>query len=523
MRKIYNKLLSVGRAVVTRGNSLFARVKSVKYIEWVLLLVILTGAFGVRLYKIGNPLADWHSWRQSDTASVSRIYIDEGIDVLTPRYYDISAIQTGLFNPNGYRFVEFPIFNIFHALLASNFPLSFYANSFEVWGRLLAIICALVTTICLFLLGKQLFGKWGGLLTAGFYAFLPFNIYFTRVILPEPMTAMFAVISLYTFLRFTQTDRNHWLWISAIAFAFAMLLKPYIAFFGVPIGYLALCKFGHKNIFKNKQLIIAFLLVIVPFALWRSWLQQHPEGIPFYKWAFNGDEIRFRPAFWNWIFGERVGRLILGVWGLVPFVFGLIVPLDTNDKRFSGSKQMASLRWFIHMCLLGAFVYLSLVATANVRHDYYQAIIVPFICLALAHGSLVLWNSPYFHKWLSRSLLVFSIGVMLIVSALQVREYYKINHPEIIEAGKAIDGLIAKDALVIAPYNGDAAFLYQTKRRGWPFVELPIPELIEKGASYWVSVNYGDPQTLEVMEKYTIMERTPQYVIVDLTKPKTSL
>jgi len=42
-----------------------------KYFEYLLLSIILILGFTVRLYKIGNPIADWHSWRQADTASVT--------------------------------------------------------------------------------------------------------------------------------------------------------------------------------------------------------------------------------------------------------------------------------------------------------------------------------------------------------------------------------------------------------------------------------------------------------------------
>ncbi len=514
MKKAIRLIMSITSNLYLLTNNLVARVKTVKYIEYVFLLVILVAAFGVRLYKIDNPLADWHSWRQADTAAVSRIYMEEGINILTPRYYDISSIQTGLYNPSGYRFVEFPIFNVIHAVLAKQFPLSHFVHSFEVWGRLVAIACALITTLYLFLLGQRLLGKWGGLITAAFYSFLPYNIYFTRVILPEPMTIMFAVIALYYFVRFTDEDKKYWLWISAISFALAMLLKPYIAFFGIPMAYLAISRYGFKKAITNKALLFAVAIIIVPFFLWRLNLQQHPEGIPFYKWAFNGDDIRFKPAFWNWIFGERLGRLILGVWGLVPFVFGVLAPLEVRNHRRN------ALRWFIHMCLLGAFIYVSLVATANVRHDYYQAITIPFICLALAHGCIVMWNSKEFGKVLLRSVLFFCLGIGLIVSALQAREYYKVNHPEIMEAGAALDSVAPHDALVIAPYNGDAAFLYQTKRRGWPYVELPIPELIDRGATYWVSVNFADPQTQQVMKEYTVVQQTPSFVIIDLTKKR---
>jgi hypothetical protein len=86
-----------------------------------LLLVIAVGVF-VRLYKVDNPIADWHSFRQADTASVGRVYVDEGIDVFVPRYHDVSTTQSGLSNMQGYRFVEFPLFSVLHVLLHKFFP-----------------------------------------------------------------------------------------------------------------------------------------------------------------------------------------------------------------------------------------------------------------------------------------------------------------------------------------------------------------------------------------------------------------
>jgi hypothetical protein len=108
--------------------------------------------------------------------------------------------------------------------------------------------------------------------------------------------------------------------------------------------------------------------------------------------------------------------------------------------------------------------------------------------------------------------------VGLITGALQVNEFYKVNHPEIIVAGNAVDELFPKESLVIAPYNADTAFLYQTKRWGWPYIDRSIDELIEKGADYYVSVNY-DAKTNELIGKYKMVEKTDIFVVLDLSKP----
>lgn len=286
--------------------------------------------------------------------------------------------------------------------------------------------------------------------------------------------------------------------------AAAILIKPFVVFYSIPIAYLAIRKYGLNKIIRNKVLLLTSVMSIAPFLLWRYWMGQYPEGIPLYKWVFNGDGIRFKPSFWRWIFGERLGHLILGGWGLIPFSFGLI-------------KKQKDL-FFNQFFLLGMFLYVSIFATANVRHDYYQVMIIPAVALVLAQGSLTMWFSDHYSKRLTQGLLFFSLFIMFLTSALQVREFYKINHPEIVAAGSAVDKLVPEDALVIAPYNGDTAFLYQTKRWGWPFIDRTLGELIDKGASYFVSVNLSDMRTIEIEKNYKVIEKTDSYVIVNLTK-----
>jgi len=480
---------------------MFSRLLKIKNSEYIILSIILVLAFGVRLYKINNPLGDWHSWRQADTASVTRSYVEDGIQLLFPRYHDISSIQTGIFNPNGYRLVEFPIYNAIHALLVKNIPLF----SLEVWGRLISIFSSLISAFLIFLIGKRFLGATGGLLASFFFAFLPFNVYFSRVILPEPMAVTFALFSIWLFVRFIDSGRYIHLYLSAVFFALGMLIKPFTAFYGVPIIYLALKKYNSKDIFRNIRILLALDLALVPFFLWRIWINGYPAGIPHFEWAFNGDRIRFRPAFWRWIFGERLGRLILGIWGLIPFSVGF---LQTGKNLFN------------HFFLLGMFFYVVIFATASVRHDYYQILIIPAISLTLAQGANFLWNNKEFNQILSRSLLVFSTILMIGIGGYQVKEYYKINHPEIIAAGEAVDRIAPKDALVIAPYTGDTAFLYQTKRWGWPVIETSLEETIKLGASFYVSVNFGDPDTKYAMENYKVVEESEKYVVVDLRERK---
>ena len=485
-------------------NKLMRIFRSQKF-EFFLLSLVLLGGFAVRLYKIDNPIADWHSWRQADTASVSKTYLEKGVNFLYPRYHDISSIQTGIFNPEGYRFVEFPVYNAINAVLAGTFD----NFSIEVWARLITISSALVTGLFLYLIGKKYLGSWGGILSAFFYLFIPYNIYFTRVILPDPFGAMCAVIGLYGFTKFIDTEKYFYLYLSGIVMALALLIKPFYGFYLVPLIYLTDQKFGLKKILINNKLLTKFvayaLVMLVPLLLWRYWEGRHPEGIPFFKWAFNGDEIRFRPAFWRWIFEERLERLILGGWGLILFIFGVLRPKEKN----------LFIKYFIFAMLL----YVTIVATANVRHDYYQIVTMPAIALVLASGTVYLWQNNIFNRIMTRILVIFSIPMMIMTGWLLIRDNYNVNHPEIVEAGREVDRITPKDALVIAPYDGDTAFLYQTGRWGWPAIDNSIDNIISEGASYYVSVKLGDKDTKMIEARFKTVEKTDKFIIINLREP----
>ena len=109
-------------------------------IDLCLLSFILIIALGFRLYKINTPLADLHSWRQADTAAVSRNFSKNGINLLKPQYDDLSSNQTGRENPEGLRFVEFPIYN---AIISISHNL-FSGLPVEVHGRIVTAVFSLL-------------------------------------------------------------------------------------------------------------------------------------------------------------------------------------------------------------------------------------------------------------------------------------------------------------------------------------------------------------------------------------------
>lgn len=485
-----------------------------KKIQLFILLIILFGAFIVRLYRFNNPIADWHAWRQADTSSVSRNFVKYGFDILHPRFDDISNIPSGKDNPQGYRFVEFPVYNILQAGL---YQISGKFTLVE-WGRIVTIISSLLSLVFIYLLVKKYADNTAALFAAAFYAFLPFNIYYGRSILPDPSMAMASLGGIYFFDKWMDTGiakkPMNWLWffISLIFTASALLLKPYAIFFTLPIIYLTFYKFGF-NFYKKWQLYVYLLISITPLILWRIWMTKYPEGIPASDWLFNGGNIRFTGAFFYWLFAERMGKIILGYWGLMILGFGIIA---------AAKKKLVQKNLFFVSFLVSSLLYLVVIARGNVQHDYYQILIIPSLSIFLGLGSSLLLNLPkeYFHKNIGVFVLTLSIILSISFSWYYVRDYFNINNPSIIAAGQAVDKLTPKNAKVIAILHGsegDTTFLYQTNRQGWASFENSLPELIEKGADYLIFAN-PTKEDQNYARDYKLVASTKDYIIFDLRR-----
>lgn len=486
-----------------------------------LLAGIIILGFITRLYRFDNPIADWHSWRQADTSAVSRNFATSGFDILHPRFDDLSNVPTsGKYdNPNGYRFVEFPIYNIFQAGLYKIFDYF----TLEEWGRLVTIFSSLLSILFIYLIVKKYADDTVALAASFFYAFTPFNIYFGRVILPEPLMVTAILGGIYFFdlwidenKKSTTVFKKNVLFLVVSVFTmFAFLLKPFAIFFTLPMFAIAFNAYGFSLI-KKWQLWIFLIISILPLVFWRVWMLSYPEGIPQSAWLFNGGGIRFTAAFFRWIFAERIGGLILGFWGIPLFVLGILLN-SKAEKLFAFRKGQALLFWSF---LISSLTYLIVVARGNVQHDYYQILIIPSIVIFVGMGAKFLLNPPkeYINKNLGIVVLLVCIFFGLAFRWYVVRDFFNINNPSIIAAGSAVDRLTPKDALVIANYEGDTSFLYQTKRKGWASYEKDLPEMInELGADYLVIAN-PTPSDANFEKDYQILEKTPQYVIFDLHK-----
>ncbi len=466
----------------------------------VIIILLITGLI-VRLYKINSPIADWHSFRQADTSSVTRNFVKNGINILDPRYHDLSNVQSGKDNPQGYRLVEVPLYNATAALIYRLLTL-ITPISIEVTQRLLAISLSLASALIVyFITFKITRDTESSILSMGSFLFLPYNIYYSRTILPEPTAVFFMLLA--TLLLLKQKFVS-----ASIPLAIAVLIKPYTALLVFPLS-VYMCFYKSYLTQRWSYIKIAFfgILTILPFALWRLWILRHPEGIPVSDWLFNGGNMRFHPAWFRWLFDERLAKLILGSFGLIPLFLGYAYKKNISQK-------------VAILLSLGIIIYFSVIARGNIQHDYYQVLTIPYIAIITGIGL------NYIHHFIFSSKIIGFISVIVIAtaaigsSAYVVKEYYKINNPVIIDAGKYVDATLPQNAVIIAPYTGDTAFLYQTNRSGWPtevYNVNHVRQIVAPRPLYLVSVNF-DTYTNMMISKYPTIYRNDKFIILNLNQ-----
>ncbi|HUQ85024.1 MAG TPA: glycosyltransferase family 39 protein [Candidatus Limnocylindrales bacterium] len=472
-----------------------------KFLIVLTLLAIFIGSFVVRLYKFNNPVADWHSWRQADTAAVTRNFIKEGYTPFYPKFDALNSLnERQLPNPKRYFFAEFPIYNslVYFAYTAfGNFTI-------EQWGRLVSILVSSLTTVVLYFLAKEYSSKRIGLLSAFVFGFLPYNIYYGRVIMPDPLHIFASVLTLLLVTHWVKTEKILIAILAGVVFAITILTKPYGLVLILPISYLILRKW--KFIFyKQYSIYVAAAIALIPFLLWRNHIAQYPEGMFGTTWLFNQGNIRFKGAFFRYLIYDRMNRLIFATGGFVLFWLGII----------KGNSEKEG--FFYYLWLISIFVFFTIIAKGNVTHDYYQMPLVTIGSIFIAKGIdyLIFTKAKFYQRVINTGVAASLVLFMLAFGWFEVRGYFNINNPAMVEAGQAVDKLLPKDAKVIAPLDFDSAFLYQTNRYGFTYGGDKIPQFISEGATHLVSVNY-DETTNMWMKKCKVVKKTANYVIIDL-------
>lgn len=448
----------------------------------VLLGTILFIAVAFRSYKINSPLIEFHSWRQADTAAVARNYARDGINLLLPKYDDISPMQTGVDNPSGYRMVEFPLYNAVIAIFYRIAPFL----SITIWGRIISMLTALVTIVCLYKIARDEMNQFAAVVAAGMFAILPFFVFYTRAILPENMATMFVMLAAIAIYK---KHSGVQIALSLLFFGLAVLIKPTAIFYGLVLFYLLVRNLPF-NVASIGVRVLSIALSLVPLVLWRMYIQNYPEGIPASAWLIGNvstggamQTIFFRPAFFRWIFYERLNILILGSFNLVLFISGLLARTKTLLP---------------YAFLLSSAAYVFTFQGGNVQHEYYQILVLPTIALfgGLGAAHLVKMAHDWKYQIVAYGIIVCAMVASWFISWDKVHHYYY-SLSDIPQFAKIVQTFTKPNDRIVVDTAGDTTALYAFDRKGSPGIYGGVAQMKEKGYDYVFTYNHQTADSLQ--------------------------
>jgi 4-amino-4-deoxy-L-arabinose transferase-like glycosyltransferase len=459
-------------------------------LDLLILSLILITAFIFRLYKINSPLADFHSWRQVDTAAVARNFVKNGFDLLHPRFDDLSNVQSGIENPEGYRMVEFPIYNAIFAYLFKIMPII----SLEVWGRLTTAFFSLVVIAVLYYLLLKENSRFSAIFGSFIYAVFPFFVFFSRVILPETNALAFSMLAIFFFYLNSEHKVKDlksiiYYFLSVSFFSASLLIKPTVIFYLLPIFILFYRKYK-LNLIKKLDFYLYFIITFIPLIYWRIYIKNFPEGIPVSDWLFTSvntvqglKSIFFRPSFFRWIFFERINNLILGGYLTVFFVLGTIV----KNKKY-----------LLISFLFSALAYILVFQGGNLQHEYYQTLILPVLAMMIGIGGNFIYHykKEFINPFFMSIFVFFLIGFSFYFSYSKVIDYYQYSQ-ELVQEADIIKSLTNPEDKIVTDRTGDTTLLYLSNRRGAPSIYRDPVVLKELGYKYLITSSEGEINTMK--------------------------
>jgi 4-amino-4-deoxy-L-arabinose transferase-like glycosyltransferase len=486
--------------------------KSKRIILYILFLALL-----LRLFHITFPVSGWHSWRQSDTAAITRNFYDNGYKLLYPQ------VDWGGATP-GYVESEFQIYPFIVSLLYALFGVN------DMWGRILSVIFSLFTIYALYLLVRKIISERTAIWSALIYSILPLNIYYSRAFMPESAMLMCSVFGIYYFYKWFSEEKIKFLYVSAIFIALAVLIKLPCLYLGLPLFYLAYKKYKF-HLFAKYSLWLYALIIFFPSFLWYYHAHQLflNGGVSFSIWNFGEDKwgtfsFLLKPSFYNDIFFKSIAERHLLYPGFILFIWGLFIKRTNEDERI------------FDLWLIAVIVFILLVSQGNLMQEYYQ---LPITLPAVVYIGKVLSKYVQFDKLKDTfSLHKFQVSIvllcLLLIPVLSYLRYANFMRSEgydsaLFKLTNDVKSVTGSSDLIITASDNNPVYLYLSHRKGWTAVTEQLDTLFVnkkrlQGAQWLIgektafSSERSKQNLRDILKTYKIIENNNSYFIVRLDK-----
>jgi 4-amino-4-deoxy-L-arabinose transferase-like glycosyltransferase len=479
-------------------------------------------SIAVRLIWINQPYIDNWSWRQSDVAAIARNFYTKGF------HFDRPQIDWAGDQP-GYVGTEFPVLPFLIAVCYK------FCGVHDWMGRAESVILFAFSLPFFFRLIRDVFGELPAIWALFFYSFAPLGIFTSRAFMPDMPSLSLAIIGLYFFIRWIESEPNWQLrsasfFASAACISLSILIKAPSAIIGAPLACLAWQKRRWRSFLLPKLWLFA-AISLLPAAIW--YWHAHEIALKFYPHHFFGaGGIRMMNLSWYW----RIAREITNS-SLTPILVALaLLGLVTARALPRVVRTAAFLYWW-----LGAMILSIIVMGYGNRHQWYQLPLVP-IAATFAGAFCGLFAEKIPVRWVKAGLSLLLAVFFAISAFVSVKPIYRSRASAgLRDLGLALKANTPSGSLIVAADNGDPTVFYYAERTGWHIPEKdgiydgePKPSeqaigdlesLRQRGADYfvfnwttmwWLDYYKGFAEYLET--NATLVQATPEFKIYRLNR-----
>ena len=333
----------------------------------ILLIVIFTAAFALRMADFDDPPLDFHPARQMHSALMARgFYLkSNGYPDDRPAEYYRNAMVLGTLEP----WIEPPIYE---KLTAGLYGL-FGAADLRI-PRAVSIFFWLAGGLGLALLTESILGTVGMFAALGWYLFFPYSVIASRSFQPDIIMVSLLIWTMFLLMVWI---RKPYAFLRMLALALTagacILIKQVAAFpLGLAIAAALISSQGLKNTLKNPLVWIAAVICLAPMLAYNYW-GYFVKGflVQQYQGRFFLSELTSPSFYVRWL------RMIDEVFSVPLFFAALFGILLIRDK-----VSRSTWRGFFACYLLYGLCLPHHIGT----HNYYQLLIFPLAAFGL--GSL---------------------------------------------------------------------------------------------------------------------------------------
>lgn len=522
-------------------------------VELVFVAIIFLLAIAIRLPALDAPFMDYHSWRQTDTATVARNFTRYGYNLFRPLLSTTGPVPTPVE-------MEFPLLNWLAALIWGIF-------GEHAWGgRLLSVLFAAGGTVCFYFLvyrissGTRQRRAFTAMLAALIYTLSPYNIFFGRAFMPDAEMLALSIATLLagvTWLdrvsdatgndsgtRTTMWSRGFWLTAGLAALTGLVKIPGLLVL--MPLGIFWLARPQTRRLVP--QMIVFSLCALVPSLVWYTYIAAITDPAAAFGLVSKGGgdrtgnfELWFDPKFyallWSWL-----NENILTSIGVGLACLGLIIPiiqlcsnfrqtLDQYDRPQDGMPGLVVRHLFGIVWAVAVFAFVMAADNGLVNQDYY---FLPAVAPgALLAGQALSWAASRFicqRGWLLK--ISGALLVLVCLSGMAIETYNRL--PPLYEQNTVYYNIAQAmrratppgSSLLVVQYS-HPEILFYADRTGIPI----LPEYFNveeaesarrKGIRYLLITAKSDldskPEIQEIVRRYALVDNSENWALFDLQK-----